>query len=102
MRSIYIGQLLRPVAAPLANVYSGFGSIGNAFYLYRATAKACGSTPYRAHARTSRGCGYDLRLSTPCNCFQLQFFQGFLPVWFPDASWHHPVLVFHRELTLLH
>ena len=51
------------------NVYSGFGSNGNAFYLYRATSAACSSTPYRAHAHMSTGCGYRLLLSTPCNTY---------------------------------
>ena len=55
----------------LANVYSGFGSISNAFYLYMVMARACSCTPYCAHAHTSRGCGYRVRLSTPCNNIQL-------------------------------
>ena len=50
-----------------ANVYSGFGSISNAFYLYTVRARACSSTPYRAHAHPSRRCGYRVRLSTPYN-----------------------------------
>ena len=50
----------------LAIVSSGFGSIGNAFYSYRATNAACSSTPYHAHAHRSRGCGYHLRLFAPC------------------------------------
>ena len=56
MRSIYIGQLVRPAAAPLMLrmcVYIG-SSIWNAFYLYRATSAACSSTPYIAHARLYR------------------------------------------------
>ena len=49
-----------------AHVYSSFGFISNVFYLYMATNEACSSTPYRAHARTSRGCGYRLQSSAPC------------------------------------
>ena len=50
----------------LANVYSCFSSISNAFYLYTVMARACSSTPYCAHAHTSKGCGYGLRLSASC------------------------------------
>ena len=67
----------------LANVYSCFGSISNAFYLYTVTAWACSSTPYRAHAHPTKRCGYRVRLSAPCNnlnfvcreCFDIQLTQ---------------------------
>ena len=49
-----------------ANVYSCFSSISNAFYLYMVTARVCSSTPYRAHVRPTRRCGYSVRLSAPC------------------------------------
>ena len=70
----------------LANVYSGFSSIGNAFYLYRATAKDCSSTPYCAGVCTSRGCSYRLLLSAPCitskqNNFYMRESQLFPRLW---------------------
>ena len=74
MHSTYIGQLLRPVAAPL-NVHMRVRLGGVAMI-----------------------CDYQ----HPAIVFSYNFFRVFLPVWFPDASWHHPVLVFHRELILLH
>ena len=37
------------------------------FSLYRATNETCSSIPYHAHVCMSRGCGYHLQLSTPCN-----------------------------------
>ena len=50
----------------LANVYSCFGSISNAFYLYTVTVRACSSTPYCAHVHLTRSCVYHVRLSAPC------------------------------------
>ena len=50
----------------LANVYSCFGSISNAFYLHTVMAGACSSTPYRVHAHSTKRCGYRMRLSAPC------------------------------------
>ena len=60
----------------LANVYSCFGSISNAFYLYMVTARACSSTPHHAHVHSTSRCGYRVRLSAPCST-DLYFYAGF-------------------------
>ena len=43
-----------------------FGSNRNVFYLNTETSAACNKTPYYAHVRLYKECGYGTYLSVPC------------------------------------